>query len=415
MKVVIVGAGACGLMAARELYRAGHVVIILEARDRIGGRIFPQSIDEFGYEAMGGAEFVHGEAPVTNALVLEAGLRYEQPTEWWSVTDGEPSRSQTPSPHKPELERVLATIEHDMTVQSFLDTHFPGEEYADIREYARRWTESYDAGDVTRASVIAMRDSMLFDAQWGQRSITEGYGTLLRHLAAGLSGVEIRLKEKVTSIDLSGESVIVHAGRSYECDEVLVTVALPAISDIVYTPAIPETVAAASMIGFGSVIKILLSFKTKWWGSIRSSIFERLFFMFSKEIVPTWWTQYPKEVTTLTGWVAGPKAHALRKKTDDEILRLAIESLSNIFVVPVQTLHAELVHARVFDWDRDQYTRGAYSYPTPETERALEILGTPVLGKLYFAGEAFGDYAQATVEGALASGKETAARMMDRS
>jgi monoamine oxidase len=81
--VIIIGAGAAGLMAARELARAGKKVTILEARDRIGGRIYPLSAEDFGYEAMGGAEFVHGPAPITCEIVKEAGLTLEHPSEWW--------------------------------------------------------------------------------------------------------------------------------------------------------------------------------------------------------------------------------------------------------------------------------------------------------------------------------------------
>jgi monoamine oxidase len=69
-RFVIVGAGAAGLMTARELARAGKKVTILEARDRCGGRIYPLLAQEFGYPAEGGAEFVHGAAPVTGALIL---------------------------------------------------------------------------------------------------------------------------------------------------------------------------------------------------------------------------------------------------------------------------------------------------------------------------------------------------------
>jgi monoamine oxidase len=72
--IVIVGAGAAGLMAARELARACRRVTILEARERCGGRILSLPAAEFGYEAAGGAEFVHGEAPVTRALLADAGL-----------------------------------------------------------------------------------------------------------------------------------------------------------------------------------------------------------------------------------------------------------------------------------------------------------------------------------------------------
>ena len=71
---LIVGAGAAGLMTGRELAQAGKAVTILEARDRCGGRIYPLPIEEFGYRAEGGAEFVHGAAPVTRTLMREARL-----------------------------------------------------------------------------------------------------------------------------------------------------------------------------------------------------------------------------------------------------------------------------------------------------------------------------------------------------
>ena len=95
--IVVIGAGAAGLMAARELGRAGKKVTILEARDRCGGRIHPLPAAEFGYPVEGGAEFVHGEAPVTHGLLREAGLSLLpiQGTQW-TVEDGTAFRSRPP-------------------------------------------------------------------------------------------------------------------------------------------------------------------------------------------------------------------------------------------------------------------------------------------------------------------------------
>src|SRR5215475_9818786 len=72
--IIVIGAGAAGLTAARELARAGKRVTILEARERCGGRILELPASEFGYAAEGGPEFIHGEAPVTHALLRDAKL-----------------------------------------------------------------------------------------------------------------------------------------------------------------------------------------------------------------------------------------------------------------------------------------------------------------------------------------------------
>ena len=96
--IVVIGAGAAGLIAARELGRAGKRVTILEARNRCGGRIHSLPFAEFGYPAEGGAEFVHGEAPITHRLLREAGLstRSLQGASW-NVENREFSRAICPT------------------------------------------------------------------------------------------------------------------------------------------------------------------------------------------------------------------------------------------------------------------------------------------------------------------------------
>src|ERR1700726_3747482 len=145
---VVVGAGAAGLMAARELARAGKKVTILEARDRCGGRILPLPAAKFGYPAEGGAEFVHGEAPVTHGLLREAGLSLLpiQGTQW-TVEDGKFSREESQDPHEAELHKALQELKDDLTVAEFLRRRFAGPECGRLWHSIERMFEGYDAAD----------------------------------------------------------------------------------------------------------------------------------------------------------------------------------------------------------------------------------------------------------------------------
>jgi monoamine oxidase len=137
--IIVIGAGAAGLMAARELGRAGKKVTVLEARDRCGGRIDPLPAAEFGYPAEGGAEFVHGEAPVTRALLCEAGLSL-MPIEGMqrTIVEGKLSSEDPLEIHEAKLQTALRELKDDVTVAEFLRRQFAGSEYDRLRRSIER-------------------------------------------------------------------------------------------------------------------------------------------------------------------------------------------------------------------------------------------------------------------------------------
>lgn len=415
--ILIIGAGAAGLIAARDLSRAGRKVAVLEARDRTGGRIYPLSEEEFGYPAQGGAEFLHGNAPISKEILKAAGATVEHAGDWWSVVDGEPRANEWVTPYEDMLESKLKALKHDMPVAKFFDEYLAGEQYADLRDHIFRRIEGYDAADPARFSAFALREEVLGEGSWGQLNIKQGYGLLVRSLEeqGAKNGVEILCNREVKVVDFGGDGVRIRCadGSVFEASQALVTVPLPLLQHIQFAPALPQKMEAARQIGFGLVIKILLRFKSKWWAHARGRNLERMFFMFSNEAIPTWWTQYPEPYATLTGWVAGPRAKALSKLSEAEVLDRALQSLSNIFEVGVNELRGQMLVSRVIDWAAESFSRGAYSYPTPESDASIEELLQPEGGKLFFAGEGvYQGEASGTVEAALSSGKAAAERML---
>src|SRR6266702_101801 len=407
--IVIVGAGAAGLMAARELARGGKRVTILEARDRCGGRIHPLPASQFGYAADGGAEFVHGEAPVTRGLLREAGLSLQAIAGvQWSFDGTKLSREQRDDTHEAELHAALRDLKDDLTVAEFLRRHFSGDEYARMRHSIERMVEGYDAAEPKRASTLALREEWMDGGHHTQGRIVGGYGGLIEILVAECRahGVVIRLGCVVSAIEESGGTVTVRCdgGEALSCDSVILTVPLPLLREIALPKGAREKAALASDIGFGKVVKILLRFVRPWWRDRT----EDLTFLLSDETIPVWWTQRPSDDPVLTGWFGGPRTAELAGLDPQALVDAGIDSLAAVFGLPRNDLARDVVAAVATNWAHDPFARGAYSWATPQTRAAQTILARAD-GPVLFSGEAlYRGRDMGTVEAALASGLETA-------
>jgi monoamine oxidase len=416
---VVVGAGAAGLMAARELARAGKRVTLLEARDRCGGRIDPLPTEEFGYPAEGGAEFVHGASPVTRALMREAGLSLlPSGGKGWRAADGVLSPSDGKTPHAGRLHQALIALSTDIPVSEFLATHFADAHYAELRRSVTRMVESFDAADPSRASTFALREEWMGRGLGQQGRIAEGYGALIAFLSSecGRHGVAIHLGAVVTAIEANhrGMTVRCRDGRTFDADAVILAVPLQLVAEIALPPAARAEAAPAKDIGYGNVVKILLRFAKNWWTNHDGKDLANLSFLFSNAAVPTWWTQHPTPHPVLTGWLAGPRADAVAQLSADDLVDMGLRSLAEIFTLPPDRLRAMLIAARAINWGNDPFARGAYSYATPKTREAQSRLGNTTSG-VRFSGEAlYGGAEMGTVEAALASGLDTARSILSK-
>ena len=348
--VLVIGAGAAGLAAARDLSKAGREVIVLEARGRIGGRVFTHRDPHQPVPIEYGAEFIHGKSPELWQLARAANLElYEVSKRHWYFEGGELSKSRE---FWKKIERLLDKMKSspvDQSLKEFLDQLPDDEETRRAKAMVTRYVEGFHAASIERIGIRGLVVATeAADATDGDRAFrfVDGYASLMEALRmeAESYGATFHLNTTVEEISWDADRLEVSCRRSddshpgdgesaigsqssFTASEVVITLPLSLLQKpaneggIRFVPELPDRKRSAiRTLLMGNVIKINLLFRERFWETVKrwdhegseASFREAGFFHFPGLPFPTWWTQVPVRAPLLVGWVGGAQADALR-------------------------------------------------------------------------------------------------------
>ncbi|WP_322823094.1 NAD(P)/FAD-dependent oxidoreductase [Chloroflexus sp.] len=395
--VLVIGAGIAGLAAAHALQAGGLQVLVVEARQRIGGRIWTDT--RYGPVECG-AEFIHGQRAATWELVRRAGL----PTSRWGRDRLFAVGGQILSADHSFGQSVIALYQHicnyrgpELSVAELIEQSVASPE---VKLLVGRWLANIEGADLNRLSATALaRERRLSTIGEDNFHIDCGYERLLTPLSAGL---RIELGAAVTQVRWDSDWVEVGLadGRWLQAHYLVVTVPVSLLQAGIpaFDPPLPvEKQAAIAAIPMGHVTKLVIWFDRQFWPD---------FTVLSTDgVIATWWPVLSAHTPTLMGYMGGRQALTVADLGQDEAISVALGELQHLFGVDVRPYYRD---GRLVDWSCDPWSRGAYSFSAANTPAARVALAAP-LGPIHFAGEATVTGAEiATVHGAFESGRRAA-------
>lgn len=429
--VIVVGAGIAGLAAAAKLARAGVSVTILEARDRIGGRIFTRHDPAFPVPIELGAEFIHGLPPqIWEPLQQHNVSVHEVEGDSWCADNEHISRCN----FFRQVDDILSTMHGngpDESFSSFLQRTVPNPSHDPALEEAKRralaYISGFNAADPDLVGVHWLVEGMKAEERIeGDRAFRSrnGYTDLMGIMRRQVleAGVSMLTQSIVTRIQWRPG----HVGITFEHSDgsstltaakALITLPLAVLQaplgergSVEFSPALsPNKSAALNKLEMGKVIRIVFRFRHRFWETIappqNSKTLANMSFLFSDdEWFPTWWTVMPDHSPIITGWAPFRAGERLSGQSTDFVVEHGLSTLARLFRVSASTLRNEFEAAYFHDWQSDPFARGAYSYGKAGCDGAQRTLAEPVENTLFFAGEATDTSGHnGTVHGAMAS------------
>jgi len=456
LDVIVIGAGAAGLAAARKLQQAGKRTLVVEARSRLGGRIFTQWLGD-GTAVDLGAAWLHGHSatnPLTDLAKKAQAVLVE--TNWDDSTDCFEAKGPASGPpdHDEKIMSDATWAQAELVFKSMFQLH--------LQDQAHRrkvWPQIADEG--LWAGVLKLRSKKFggleaFDERirnlvrclWAEKTEYDyavelealsytwwnwddscpgpnmlwqlGYVQLVDYLAQGL---DVRLSEPVEQVIDDGESVqvVLKSGERLSCTVCICTLPLGVLraGRVVFHPALPpDKVLAMSRLGTGLLDKIAIRFDRCFWPE-SSHALARVPVCDTRRsadaLEAPFWVNLKVATgsNTLVAYFVGPTAVRLEGCSDDDLLVHVLDMLRAMF--PEAVVDAAVVlEVRVVRWSADEFALGSYTHiPLGSTPADIEEMAKPH-GLVHFAGEATHVRYLETVHGAYLSGNRSAQEVLTR-
>jgi monoamine oxidase len=434
-EVAVIGAGVAGLACARALCEAGLRVTILEARSRVGGRIWTVHPSLTNAPVELGAEFIHGLPREVWQIVERADLQTHELTgNRWRL---EQARLAPASGSWDLIDSIFRRIDESAPDQSFQE--FLEHACSDLPQHTRieaaAYVENFHACNASRISAHALARWHRSDREiQGHRGFRfpKGYEGLVGALAAASRPdlLTVRLNTVVTEIAWNPSTVEVAAQSpdqqqhsSIRADAAVITLPLGVLQAppgtggaVCFRPELTEKADALKQLEMGAAIRLVLCFRHCFWTDyklVRPPMPDMSFLSSPEELFSMWWSSVSAGTAMLTGWSGGVRAEQLSDLGSAAIIERGLEVLHRVFGVPLETLRGLVQEYFVHDWQSDPYSRGAYSYALADSKEAARTLAAAIGNTLFFAGEAT-DFSghNGTVHGAIASGQRAANELL---
>lgn len=444
--VVIIGGGAAGLAAANALARQGLKTLVLEARNRLGGRILTQHDPLSAIPIELGAEFIHG-----------------MPDELWDIARlGELSVYDIPDLHFYStgeeivrmshfwedigfvIRRIKGTDGRDQSLARFLEGAARDHGIARFLPLVRGYVEGFHGADprfMSERALYEAEESLSKPLERKAFRFAGGYDQVIRWLATAAKAADAEIALNTVAYEVSwrrgSAEISIRSSGGFAlpalyAHQVLVAIPLgllqasvhenPIEGAIRFSPPIKEKEHACARLRVGPVAKMILSFRSRFWEETPSRLkssqdpwkeFGFLHHAFDRAIAfSTWWSSLPIRSAVLTGWSGGPKALEVTDRSPEAVLDEALNSLSVVSGFGRKLIEGELQGWSYHDWQRDPFSRGAYSYVGVGGTRLQKDLARPIQETLFFAGEATHYGQSGTVDGAIASGQRAAREIL---